>query len=57
MPNLKADSQYDAKQCVALHRLHSMLVEMQHDARIDLDLILVFPCITFLRLVIKGHFK
>ena len=45
MPNLKAGSQYDAKQCVALHHLCSMLVEMQHDARIDLDPILVFPAL------------
>ena len=29
------------------------LVEMQHDARIDLDPILTFPCIAFLRLVVK----
>ena len=31
----------------------STLVEMQHDARIDSDPILVFPCIAFLCLVVK----
>ena len=30
-----------------------MLVEMQHDARIDSDPILAFPCVAFLRLVVK----
>ena len=30
-----------------------MLVETQHDARIDSDPILAFPCIAFLRLVVK----
>ena len=29
------------------------LVEMQHDPRIDLDPILAFPCIVFLRVVVK----
>ena len=29
------------------------LVETQHDARVDLDPILAFPCIAFLCLVIK----
>ena len=32
----------------------STLVEMQHDARIDSDPILAFPCIAVLRLVIKN---
>ena len=31
----------------------STLVETQHDARIDLDLILAFPCVAVLRLVVK----
>ena len=31
----------------------SMLVETQHNTRIDLDPILVFPCAVFLRLVVK----
>ena len=31
----------------------SMLVEMQHDARIDSDPILAFLCVMFLRLVVK----
>ena len=31
----------------------STLVETQHDARIDSDPILAFPCVVFLRLVVK----
>ena len=31
-----------------------MLVETQHNARIDSDPILAFPCVTFLRLVVKN---
>ena len=31
----------------------STLVETQHDARIDLDPILAFPCVAFLRLVVE----
>ena len=36
--------------CVAFA---SMLVEMHHDARIDLDPILVFLCVAFLRLSVE----
>ena len=32
----------------------STLVETQHDARIDSDPILAFPCVAFLRLVVKN---
>ena len=32
----------------------STLVETQHDARIDSDPILTFPCVAFLRLVVKN---
>ena len=31
----------------------SMLIETQHDARIDSDPILVFSCVAFLRQVVK----
>ena len=35
----------------------STLVETQHDARIDLNPILVFPCVAFLCLVVKKPFS
>ena len=41
----------NALRCVVFE---SMLVETQHDTRIDLDPILAFPCIAFLCLVIKN---
>ena len=31
-----------------------MLVETQHDARIDSDPILVFPCVVFLHQIVKN---
>ena len=40
----------DALHCIILA---STLVEMQHDARIDSDPILVFPFVAFLHLVVE----
>ena len=40
----------NALRCVVVA---STLVETQYDARIDLDPILAFPCVAFLRLVVK----
>ena len=53
--SLKAGSQYNATQCVVLHYVAFvlMLVETQHDARIDLDSILAFLCVGFLHLMAK----
>ena len=46
----QAGSQYDAKQCVALHcvAFTSMLIETHHNSRIDSDPILAFVCVAFL---------
>ena len=49
--DLKAGSQYDAKMRCVVFSL--TLVEKQHDARIDSDPMLAFPCVAFLRQVVK----
>ena len=48
--SLKAGSQYDARRRVAMRRPR---VDACHNARIDLNPILAFPCDTFTRLIVK----
>ena len=45
---VKAGSQYDAKQCVALRRLRVDACR-KHDARIDSDPLFAFPCVAIFR--------
>ena len=49
---MKASSQYNALLCIVFV---SMLVDTQHDARIDLDPILAFPCIAFLHVLVMSR--
>ena len=57
--NVRAGSQYDAKQCVALRHVAfaSTLVGTHRDARIDSDPIFAFLCVGSLRLIAKKSLK
>ena len=52
---VKPSSQYDARRCVRCVVHASALVATQCNAEIDLDPILAFPCVAFMRQIEKFH--